>query len=156
MESMNNSHELAPAAALDYMLGGHGKATLVGSKSRYTYRFGSKKTPTGPNQDSGFSEKKVLDLVFVSVLTGPDNETDFQYIGYISRSRPDGLNQGKKGNPNHPAYRALTWYLQAIQFAPYAAAKATFMHEGTCARCGRALTTPESIEIGIGPVCLTK
>lgn len=26
-------------------------------------------------------------------------------------------------------------------------------HEGRCGRCGRALTVPESIASGIGPVC---
>lgn len=28
-----------------------------------------------------------------------------------------------------------------------------FYHMGICGRCGRALTTPESITRGIGPVC---
>lgn len=28
-----------------------------------------------------------------------------------------------------------------------------FHHEGCCGRCGKALTVPESIETGIGPVC---
>jgi hypothetical protein len=27
-------------------------------------------------------------------------------------------------------------------------------HEGKCCRCGRTLTTPESIERGIGPECV--
>jgi hypothetical protein len=26
-------------------------------------------------------------------------------------------------------------------------------HEGRCGKCGRALTVPESIESGLGPVC---
>jgi len=31
-----------------------------------------------------------------------------------------------------------------------------FYHHGKCARCGRKLTTPHSIEIGIGPECLKR
>ncbi len=31
-----------------------------------------------------------------------------------------------------------------------------FYHHGKCAICGRKLTTPESIEIGIGPSCLKR
>jgi hypothetical protein len=29
-------------------------------------------------------------------------------------------------------------------------------HEGRCGRCGRKLTVPDSIAIGIGPDCLTR
>lgn len=32
----------------------------------------------------------------------------------------------------------------------------TFLHEGACGKCGRPLTTPESIQSGIGPVCSGK
>jgi len=29
-----------------------------------------------------------------------------------------------------------------------------FFHEGKCGKCGRKLTTPESIKNGFGPTCL--
>ena len=31
--------------------------------------------------------------------------------------------------------------------------RADVYHSGTCSRCGRVLTTPESIRSGLGPVC---
>ena len=31
--------------------------------------------------------------------------------------------------------------------------KITIQHVGRCARCGKKLTTPESIELGLGPIC---
>jgi hypothetical protein len=30
------------------------------------------------------------------------------------------------------------------------------MHDGHCSVCGRKLTTPESLDSGIGPVCAAK
>lgn len=34
--------------------------------------------------------------------------------------------------------------------------KIKFYHTGKCGKCGRILTNPESIKIGIGPVCVSK
>jgi hypothetical protein len=44
-----------------------------------------------------------------------------------------------------------TWDLinKGIEFPP----SFHFYHEGKCAKCGRQLTTPESIDRGFGPIC---
>jgi len=31
-----------------------------------------------------------------------------------------------------------------------------FYHSGNCAKCGRKLTTPESIKNGLGPICFNR
>jgi len=129
-------HELDPAEALAYIGAGHGRATLVGRETRYTYKFGQ-------------SEDKKL--IFVKVLTGPNNETDYQYVGFINDQWK--MVAGQKGNAEHGAFKALAWYIYKGNTAPETAAQAQFLHEGVCGRCGRTLTTPESIERGIGPVC---
>lgn len=49
--------------------------------------------------------------------------------------------------------------IQAVQFAaadPYAAAKLYGQNTGSCSCCGRELTNPISIELGIGPICREK
>lgn len=132
----NMQHELDPRAALEYMLAGHGKATLVGAETRYTYKFGK-------SEDSK--------LIFVKVLTGSNNETDYTYIGFINPHWE--MVAGRKGNAAHGAFKALAWYVYKACNAPEVAAKAQFLHEGVCGKCGRTLTTPESIARGIGPVC---
>ena len=134
-------HTLPPGRALTYITAGHGKATLVGETARYTYSFNTSKDDR---------------LVFVRVLTGSDNENDYTYIGYIPVVDNGGvlrLVAGKKGSPGHLAFVGLAWYIHQAQTKPELAEKLTFMHEGTCGKCGRTLTTPESIERGIGPKC---
>jgi hypothetical protein len=138
-----HTHLLSPSDAHKYIIGGHGKFTLVGQTTRYTYRVGQTKDDDGN-----------LSPLFISVLTGPDNSNDFQYLGYISLADLLTLRSGKKGNPNHPAFVALAWWLRVYGKGNLAAlAKAEFWHEGTCCRCGRELTVPDSIAKGIGPVC---
>lgn len=133
--------ELAPEQALAYIMAGHGKATIIGKTHRYTYRF----SPSGP--DSKYPK------IFVSVLIGSNNEKDFAYLGYITKAS-SCMFTGKKGNPEHPAYRAFNWYYGKLCLNPTSAKKATFLHEGICGLCGRTLTTPESIARGFGPECI--
>lgn len=130
-------HELPPAAALTYVRGGKGAATLVGASTSYTYEFSCP-------QDHG--------CTWVSVLIGTDNSSDYAYVGFIPNNTVD-LVAGRKGNPEHPAFKALAWYLNKAYHAPEVAQKAQFWHEGKCAKCGARLTAQESIERGIGPKC---
>lgn len=86
---------------------------------------------------------------FVAVLTNPDH---YEYIGYIR----DGLTyiHGKKSAiasdaPSSMAFRWAWDRLAAGEWPP----SLLVWHEGRCGKCGRRLTTPESIETGIGPIC---
>lgn len=145
---MESKHLLAPASALTYILSGKGTATIVGKTTRYTFKFN---IPAGDS-------KKPRDRIFVSLLTGANNENDYHYIGFIAGTAtfPE-LAAGRKGNGAHPAFRALAWYLRQLGKPNHGAAEqAEFYHEGVCGRCGRKLTVPESIEQGIGPECIKK
>ena len=89
---------------------------------------------------------------FVSVLTGPDNESSYTYLGTIFS---DGTyRHGKRSSigPDAPSAKAATWFFTNLH-KPEAMAKCTVHHEGRCCRCGRRLTVPSSIESGIGPEC---
>lgn len=89
---------------------------------------------------------------FVKVLSGPDNESDFRFIGTIF----DGKifrTSGKGGiSPQAPSVVAFNWIWANIE-QPDLGTKIEIHHEGRCCRCGRKLTVPESIESGIGPEC---
>jgi len=141
-----HTHMLEPSDAHRYIIGGHGKFTLVGKQARYTYKVSQAK---GYQGDFG--------PLFIQLLTGADNQNDYQYIGYIPMSNPLELRAGRKGNAKHPAFVALAWWLHHYGKGNTAALEqAEFWHEGTCCRCGRELTVPESIASGIGPVCVGK
>jgi hypothetical protein len=131
-------------AALIFAFGGRARFTLVSKQTgkRYTYRV---------------AKAKDADMFFASLLVGQNNEADYEYLGFVKAAPAltghAALIPGKKGNPAHPAYKALDWTLRHIGQGNMPEAL-EFWHEGRCARCGRALTDPASIEAGFGPECI--
>jgi len=139
----------------DYLRGGHGAFTIVNGRtgSHFTYKLGMPEV-ADPSEDRAPR--------FVRVLTGPDNTADYQYIGqfrvgYVER---DGYMQsqlvwqhGRKSriSEDSQSVMALNWFLHRLNQGKLDDVQ--FFHEGKCGRCGRKLTTPESIASGIGPVC---
>lgn len=139
----------------DFVLAGKAVFTLKcpagfgEGKPHYTYRVKHKEA------DGTFPE-----AWFVSLLTGPDNTRDYTYIGMLLPH--SGQVQPTKKSKytlesmpvkliNRVLYRVWADQQQAILDAGF-----DLHHEGRCACCGRALTTPESILTGIGPVCAAK
>lgn len=104
-----------------------------------------------------------LNLWFVSVLTGSDNNSNYTYIGTIRSAqatvRGDAVfAHGRKSKIgiDAPSVKAFTWtwrYLIEMGMIPE---KLEVRHEGRCGRCGKRLTVPESIDRGIGPDCASK
>jgi hypothetical protein len=139
--TMTHPHLIATAAdALAFAFAGRARFTLVSKASgkRYTFRVAKAK-----DND---------DMFFANLLVGQNNEADYEYIGFIKIPQGE-LIAGKKGNPAHPAYKALDWALRQLA-ANNMPEALEFWHEGRCARCGRALTDPASIEAGFGPECI--
>ena len=66
------------------------------------------------------------------------------YLGWITS---DATNLGEM---------ALIQSVQSAAADPYAAARLYGQNTGTCSCCGRELTNPLSIELGIGPICREK
>jgi len=88
---------------------------------------------------------------FVSLLSGPDNESDYQFLGTIF---PDGKYfHGRKSriSPSAPSAVAFAWLWENINRDMSKAVE--IHHEGKCCRCGRKLTVPRSVELGCGPEC---
>lgn len=96
---------------------------------------------------------------FVSVLTGPDNWTNYSYFGVIVNgqfrfARPEKARVAASA----PSARGFDWFWRQLNAAPEVSkiGQVTVNHEGKCGCCGRKLTTPESCERGIGPECASK
>lgn len=93
-------------------------------------------------------------LRLVSLLTGADNENDYETFGILQPTGVITLWKSKRT----PAYFAFCSLLLDRSYgenmrsvkAPLGYA---YHYEGRCRVCNRALTTPESISSGIGPVC---
>ena len=137
----------AITAIAAFLFAGRAKFTLVSTATgaRFTYRVTKAEAEDGP--------------WFVSVLSGPDNEADFSYMGCIFPDKPGRVIHTRKSRvtADAPSAKALAWYLSQLEGANEdALGKVEFWHSGTCGRCGRELTDPESIETGLGPVCAGK
>jgi hypothetical protein len=137
------SVRLTSEFAKEFALAGNATMTLQSGATgvHYTYKITKHK-------DSD-------NLYFVRLLHGPDNEEDYQYIGcYYSDTEYFNAAKPWKERPQHawPAsLRAIKYFFEHINNIPD---NLFVYHEGRCGKCGRKLTTPESIERGFGPECM--
>lgn len=117
--------------------------------------FTLKSLRTGEHFTYKFTKKDTV--YFASVLNGPDNWTNYAYLGLTS---PDTLGlrltAKSRAGDDAPSVRALRWWLSTLRAQRNVDDLVEFKHEGKCCRCGRKLTHPESIDSGIGPECASK
>lgn len=132
-----------PAAIRKFMFAGRATFTLVSTKTgaRFTYclRLGSKG-----------------DAYFVNVLTGPDNESDFELIGLVVMAgwHYRHVRRNSRIGEGAASVVAFKWFLdKLLNRSAVLEGQLEFWHEGKCGRCNRVLTVPESLESGFGPEC---
>lgn len=91
------------------------------------------------------------------VLTGPDNESDYTYVGLVDpASGRVHLTAKSRFTSQCRAYRVLAWALSAIWSGRDIPPGYAIQHAGRCGRCGRFLTESESLTTGLGPECRRK
>ena len=134
-----------PAHALRFLLAGNAHATFVSLKTeaRFTYKV----TLADPRPGDTKAPPH-----FVSVLTGPDA---YQYLGVIYGSQIYTHGRKSRIAADAPSARAFAWVWQKLT-AGWVPEVLEVWHEGRCGVCGRRLTTPASLESGIGPTCEKK
>lgn len=127
--------------AINYVFADHHSIFTVETTKhgyKHTYRVKPTKDP---------------DWYAVAVLYGPDNGKDYRNIGFVEISKP-------------LFYTNTSWKLEHCQPVQMFAAfmdvmfnkepwpeKCKFYKSQHCLKCGKRLTTPESIERGYGPGC---
>lgn len=161
-----------PISAVDairrFVTAGRAIFTLQGQDSRYTYRVNrAEPTCKACKSDLPIGARKcpACDAVqqypasvayFVALLTGPDNLDDYTYAGLLNlQTGTIRITRSSKYTDDSKPIRAFNWAIGRI-WRGLPIAPATFYHIGRCARCGRALTVPSSIESGLGPECAGK
>lgn len=94
---------------------------------------------------------------FAQLLTGPDNEHDYTYLGCYNPATGDvRLTAASKMPEDSQPVRVLRWACKIVRAGRPLPAGYSIRHEGRCGRCGRTLTEPRSLECGIGPECRRK
>lgn len=125
-----------------------GKATFtirsLKTQARFTYKVTALKGKPKDNLNA---------VHFVNLLRGPDNESDFAYMGCILDH--DVFRTGQKSRVSEKALSMIAWrwlFDRQIKGGEMPS-NLEVWHEGRCGRCGRKLTVPESISTGFGPEC---
>lgn len=96
--------------------------------------------------------------LFYSLLTGPNNERDFKCIAFQKPgfAQPRLTKAHQNIDKNGLTFRMFTYLTNATPEQAKACGVRWAKESGKCFVCGRKLTTPESIEAGIGPICEDK
>lgn len=128
--------------AVRFVLGGNATFTVVSkvTGTRYTY-----KVTIAPRKE-GYDP-----VHFVSLLAGPDNENDFQYLGLLNNCISYRTTSKSRMVGSRPQL-AFAWLWDKLMHG-HMPANVEVWHEGRCGRCGRKLTVPSSVASGFGPEC---
>ena len=130
-----------PIKSVDFFKGSNALFTVANPNGEhYTFKI---RQPKGENKP-----------FFVSLLTGPQNDSDYTYLGiYNPKQQNVCLTKKSRYTDESTPVKVIRWAIRIIAGCKDIPAGYTIQHEGRCCRCGRTLTTPESIEMGIGPEC---
>lgn len=124
-----------------------GKATFTvdnGQGEHYTFKIVAK-------------QGNVTSMHFVNLLTGSDNSKSYTYMGMINTITHEGYpTKASKYTKESKPFKVLNWALRVISGYKKLPQGYSILPAGTCFKCGRKLTTPESIKSGLGPVCAQK
>jgi hypothetical protein len=128
-----------------FIIGGYAVMTLESSKTGrwFTYRIKRAK------------KDDLTSPFFVSVLTGGDNESAYTYMGTIFDNQNKlsfTLTKNSKIGEDALSYKAFSFFFKMMNLDKIHEDLSVY-HRGICSVCGKVLTTPESLIIGIGPVC---
>lgn len=126
----------------NFIFGGKAIFTVLNviTGNRFTYKVTRKKTIKEGEQD----------VLFVKVLSRPDNNSDYTFIGTIFDK--DVYRHSKKSpfGADCQSTKVMGWLVGNVNKLPQ---NVEVWHEGRCGVCGKRLTDPTSIQIGIGPKC---
>ena len=126
----------------DFVLGGNALITLESGNTgcHFTYKIQQSKNDNN--------------LYFIKCLRGSDNTSDYTYVGcYFADTKTFVVEKTYKNTEvfSWPkSIKAIRYLFNRLDDIPD---NLIVYHNGRCCKCGRILTTPESIKRGMGPEC---
>lgn len=128
-----------------FIFGGNAIITLESSKTGRRFTF---KVKIAKKDD-------IKSPYFVSLLTGSNNEESYTYMGTIFNNDEIfsfKLTKKSKITEDSFSYKAFDIFLKLLMNNKLHN-DMNIYHSGACGRCGRTLTTPDSLITGLGPEC---
>lgn len=111
--------------------------------------------PDGTHTTYNVQKHKTELVYFVRTLVGPENTKDYAYTGLLNLES-GGVRATAKSKVTDNRLAIVDRVLRRVwsdELMVVLNAGWKVHHSGRCGRCGRLLTTPESLLRGIGPVC---
>lgn len=142
MANDNQAQIVGPARQLVFLLGGKAEFTIRNPETggRFTFKV---------------TRPKNRQTMFVRVLTGPDNHSDYELLGLIDAHLEYRRAERSRISSRATSARAFRWMWKRLR-SYRDLEPAQLWHIGHCGMCGRKLTVPESIASGIGPRCTAR
>lgn len=128
-----------------FILGGKATITLESSKTGRWFTFRVKKAKKD-DENSPY---------FVSILTGNNNEESYTYMGTIFNNNgilSFKLTKKTRITEDALSFKAFDFFFKLLMNNKVHEDMNVY-HRGVCGRCGRTLTTPDSLVSGLGPEC---
>ena len=124
-----------------FMLAGDSIFTIsnIQSGNHYTYRIHQGMGKDAPH--------------FVGILTGPNNQSDYTFLGTIFQDGTFRYSQKSSIGREAPSVKGFEWLWRNVDNLP---GYVRWDGCGYCHRCGRLLTDQLSIETGYGAYCRTQ
>ena len=150
METKKEIHELKGSDLKNFVFAGNATFTIVNEQTgnRFTYRI--RRAGYGT---STYNEKN--DIFYVSVLTGSDNNSSYTFVGtyFGGNSQRYVHSQKSRISVSADSNKVISWFFSYFinNQSKYPTVKS--LHSGKCGKCGKKLTTPDSIKSGLGPKC---
>lgn len=121
-------------------------------------------TVHGPDVHYTFkvSKPKGKQVYFVNLLTGPDNLSDYTYIGVLDKDLFLRLTRASRFRADSRPVKAFNWAMKVIGEGKRVLPEGYGInHAGRCMRCARPLTHPDGIDpngprYGYGQECFDK
>jgi hypothetical protein len=143
---------------LAYILGGEAIFSLVSvaTGKKFTYQC-----VQATRWDNKLNKKVLTERWFLSVLTGPDNNSNYTYAGTIDNKVNEKwvIRTTEKSGmtaeaDSFKAFVAVLNILQSsVEIINAYREKLLIYHDGNCSICGKHLTTIVSVSCSMGPVC---
>jgi hypothetical protein len=129
-----------------YVFGGKGQFRLKSliSEKQFEYKI------------SGMSKRhpRYDEYTFYVSLVQPYNN---QFLGVFKAEENKYIHSRKSRKDfNSPEVKGFRWLIAQFEKEGDFPEMMEFYHMGVCSCCARTLTTPTSIEMGIGPVCFER
>lgn len=121
---------------------------LLAGKALFTVANGK-----GEHLTFKVNKAKQGDKYFVSLLTGPQNTSDYTYMGLWTPGKPVYYGGKTTFTADSRPAKVFAWALKAVQGLVTVPEGYSIQHEGRCGKCFKVLTDPVSIKTGFGPHC---